>query len=86
MTRLTSRIGEAVMRRLGIDDKQIRRATVLSRISWAKNHMLDPQEIYLQSGDPKTEKRGPYLEDYKQELRSLTPSTSTTCCCTPCAS
>ena len=23
------------------------------RISWAKNHMLDPQELYLQSADPR---------------------------------
>ena len=49
------------MRRLGIDDKQLTPRTVLSRISWAKNHMLDPQEVYLQSADPKTEKRRAHL-------------------------
>src|SRR6476660_6661829 len=47
---------KSVMRRLGIDDKQTTPRSVLSHISWAKNHMLDPQEIYLQSGDPKTER------------------------------
>ncbi len=36
------------MRRLGLDDKQLTPRVVLSRISWAKNHMLDPQEAYLQ--------------------------------------
>ncbi|MGH9569319.1 MAG: UvrD-helicase domain-containing protein, partial [Candidatus Angelobacter sp.] len=38
---------KGVMRRLGIDDKQLKPSVVLSRISWAKNHMLDPQEMYL---------------------------------------
>ena len=44
---------KGIMRRLGLDDKQLTPRNVLSRISWAKNHMLDPQEIYLQSADPK---------------------------------
>ncbi|HEY2362572.1 MAG TPA: UvrD-helicase domain-containing protein, partial [Candidatus Angelobacter sp.] len=38
---------KGVMRRLGLDDKQLKPSAVLSRISWAKNHMLDPQELYL---------------------------------------
>ncbi len=59
---------KAAMRRLGIDDKQLTPRTVLSRISWAKNHMLDPQEVYLQSGDPKTERVAHIYEVYKQEL------------------
>src|SRR5450631_3458927 len=46
----------SVMRRLGIDDKQTTPRSVLSHISHAKNHMLDPQEVYLQSADPKTER------------------------------
>jgi DNA helicase-2/ATP-dependent DNA helicase PcrA len=41
---------------------------VLGRISWAKNHMLDPQEVYLQSGDPKTERVAHIYEVYRQEL------------------
>src|ERR1035438_8735564 len=44
------------MRRMGLDTKQLTPRTVLSRISWAKNHMLDPQEIYLQSTDPVSER------------------------------
>jgi len=59
---------KAAMRRLGIDDKQLTPVSVLSRISWAKNHMLDPQEIYLQSADPKTERIAHIFEVYKQEL------------------
>ncbi|HET9180716.1 MAG TPA: UvrD-helicase domain-containing protein [Candidatus Angelobacter sp.] len=58
-----------VMRRLGIDDKQNKPSAVLSRISWAKNHMLDPQEMYLQSSDPLTEKVAHIFEAYRKELR-----------------
>ncbi|HEV3041861.1 MAG TPA: UvrD-helicase domain-containing protein [Candidatus Angelobacter sp.] len=60
---------KAVMKRLGIDDKQYKPSAVLSRISWAKNHMLEPQEMYLQSGDPTTEKIAHVYEVYRQELR-----------------
>ena len=59
---------KSVMRRLGLDDKELTPRTVLSRISWAKNHMLDPQEVYLQSADPKTEKISHIYEDYRKEL------------------
>ncbi|MFZ0913192.1 MAG: UvrD-helicase domain-containing protein [Candidatus Korobacteraceae bacterium] len=59
---------KAAMRRLGIDDKQLTPRNVLARISWAKNHMLDPQEVYLQSGDPKTERVAHIYEVYRQEL------------------
>jgi DNA helicase II / ATP-dependent DNA helicase PcrA len=60
---------KGVMRRLGIDDKQYKPSAVLSRISWAKNHMLDPQEMYLQSADPLTEKVAHIFEVYRKELR-----------------
>ena len=59
---------KAIMRRLGIDDKQTTPRAVLSHISWAKNHMLDPQEVYLQSGDPKTERVAQIYAEYKKEL------------------
>jgi DNA helicase-2/ATP-dependent DNA helicase PcrA len=59
---------KGIMRRMGLDDKQLTPRTVLSRISWAKNHMLDPQEIYLQSADPKMEKIAHIFEDYRKEL------------------
>ena len=60
---------KAILRRLGIDDKQITPRSVLAQISWAKNHMLDPQEVYLQSADPKTERTAHIYEEYRKELR-----------------
>jgi len=60
---------KGIMRRMGLDDKQLTPRNVLSRISWAKNHMLDPQEIYLQSADPKMEKIAHIFEEYRKELR-----------------
>ncbi len=59
---------KSVMKRLGVDDKQLTPRIVLGRISWAKNHMLDPQEFYLQSADPKTEKIAHLFEQYRKEL------------------
>ncbi len=60
---------KSIMKRLGLDDKQLTPRTVLGRISWAKNHMLDPQELYLQSADPKTERIAHLYEEYRKELR-----------------
>jgi DNA helicase-2/ATP-dependent DNA helicase PcrA len=57
------------MKRMGVDDKELTPRIALGRISWAKNHMLDPQEIYLQSADPKTEKIAHIYEEYRKELR-----------------
>jgi DNA helicase-2/ATP-dependent DNA helicase PcrA len=59
---------KAIMRRLGVDDKQTTPRSVLAHISWAKNHMLDPQEVYLQSADPKTERVAQIYAEYKREL------------------
>ncbi|HUZ04077.1 MAG TPA: UvrD-helicase domain-containing protein [Acidobacteriaceae bacterium] len=61
-------IVKQTMKRMGIDDKQLTPRQVLSRISWAKNHMLDPQEMYLQSADPKTERIAHIFEQYTKEL------------------
>jgi DNA helicase-2/ATP-dependent DNA helicase PcrA len=62
-------IVKQVMRRMGIDDKQLTPRTVLGRISWAKNHMLDPQEFYLNSTDPTSERISHIYEAYRKELR-----------------
>jgi len=59
---------KSVMKRLGIDDKQTTPRGVLAHISWAKNHMLDPQEVYLQSADPKTERVAQIYAEYKKDL------------------
>ena len=52
----------------GLTTSRPRRASVLAHISWAKNHMLDPQEVYLQSADPKTERVAQIYAEYKKEL------------------
>jgi DNA helicase II / ATP-dependent DNA helicase PcrA len=62
-------IVKQAMRRMGLDTKQLTPRTVLGRISWAKNHMLDPQEIYLQSTDPVAERIAHIYEIYRKELR-----------------
>ncbi|MCL6464703.1 MAG: UvrD-helicase domain-containing protein, partial [Acidobacterium ailaaui] len=58
-----------IMRRMGLDDKQLTPRVVLSRISWAKNHMMDPQEYFLQSADPVSEKVAHIFEAHRKELR-----------------
>ena len=60
---------KAAMRRLGLDDKQMKPSAVLARISWAKNHMRDPIEVYQSSADPKSERVAHIYEIYRQELR-----------------
>jgi superfamily I DNA/RNA helicase len=59
---------KAALRKLGLDDKSLKPAAVLSRISWAKNHMLDPESLYLQSRDPKTETVAHVFQEYKAQL------------------
>ncbi len=59
---------KAAMRRLGLDTKQLTPSAVLARISWAKNHMLDPESVYLQSADPKAERVAHIFKVYEQEL------------------
>ena len=59
---------KAVMRRMGIDDKQLTPRVVLSKISWAKNHMIDPQEYYLNSSDPTSERIAHIFDAYKKDL------------------
>ena len=57
------------MRRMGLDTKQLTPRTVLGRISWAKNHMVDPQEYYLGSKDPNSERIAHIFKGYQAELR-----------------
>ena len=62
-------IVKQVMRRMGLDTKQLTPRQVLGRISWAKNHMVDPQEYYLASKDPNSERIAHIFQSYKAELR-----------------
>jgi len=62
-------IVKQIMRRMGLDTKQLTPRTVLGRISWAKNHMIDPQEYYLESKDPNSERIAHIFQGYKAELK-----------------
>jgi DNA helicase II / ATP-dependent DNA helicase PcrA len=61
-------IVKQVMRRMGLDTKQLTPRTVLGQISWAKNHMVDPQEYYLGSKDPNSERVAHIYKSYQAEL------------------
>ncbi len=56
------------IKRLGIDDKKLTPRSVLGLISSAKNHMQDPQEMYLNSAEPKMERIAHIYKIYKDEL------------------
>ena len=59
---------KAALKRLGFDDKQLKPSVALGRISWAKNHMIDPQEYFLASTNPMEEKIAHIFEIYRKEL------------------
>ena len=59
---------KAALKRLAIDDKQLKPRVALGRISWAKNHMIDPQEYFLASTNPMEEKIAHVFEIYRKEL------------------
>jgi DNA helicase-2/ATP-dependent DNA helicase PcrA len=56
------------LKRLGVDDKQLKPRVALGRISWAKNHMIDPQEYFLASTNPLEEKIAHVFKIYRDEL------------------
>jgi DNA helicase-2/ATP-dependent DNA helicase PcrA len=58
-----------IMKRMGLDTKQLTPRTVLGRISWAKNHMVDPQDYFLGSKDPNSERVAHIFKAYQDELR-----------------
>jgi DNA helicase-2/ATP-dependent DNA helicase PcrA len=58
-----------IMKRMGLDTKQLTPRTVQSRISRAKNHMVDPQETFLNSKDPTGERVAHIYQAYQDELR-----------------
>ncbi len=59
---------KSAIKRLGLDDKKLTPRSVLGLISSAKNHMQDPQEMYLNSADPKMERIAHLYKIYKDEL------------------
>jgi DNA helicase-2/ATP-dependent DNA helicase PcrA len=60
---------KGAIKRLGLDDKKLTPRAVLGFISSAKNHMQDPQEMYLNSADPKMERIAHIYKIYRDELR-----------------
>jgi DNA helicase-2/ATP-dependent DNA helicase PcrA len=59
---------KAAIKRLGFDDKQLKPRVALGRISWAKNHMIDPQEYFLASTNPMEERIAHIFKIYRDEL------------------
>ena len=59
---------KAALKRLGHDDKQLKPSVALGKISWAKSHMIDPQEYFLASTNPLEEKIAHIFEIYRKEL------------------
>jgi DNA helicase-2/ATP-dependent DNA helicase PcrA len=57
-----------IMKRMGLDIKQLTPRTVLGRVSWAKNHMVDPQDYFLGSKDPNSERIAHLFKAYQDEL------------------
>ena len=63
-----SALVKQIMKRMGLDTKQLTPRTVQSRISWAKNHMVDPQDFFLGSKDPTSERVAHIFQAYQAEL------------------
>src|ERR1700761_8125047 len=59
---------KTALKRLGVDDKSLKPRVALGRISWAKNHMIDPPEYFLASSNPMEEKIAHIFKIYKDEL------------------
>ena len=64
-----SALVKQIMKRMGLDTKQLTPRTVQGRISWAKNHMVDPQDYFLGSKDPTSERVAHIFQAYQAELR-----------------
>ena len=61
-------IVKTIMKRMGLDTKQLTPRNVLGKISWAKSHMIDPQSYYLGSTDPGSERIAHIYGSYRDEM------------------
>ena len=61
-------IVKQIMKRMGLDTKQMTPRSVQGRISWAKNHMVDPQDFFLGSKDANSERIAHIFKAYQDEL------------------
>jgi DNA helicase-2/ATP-dependent DNA helicase PcrA len=59
---------KTALKRLGLDNKQLKPSVALGKISWAKSHSIDPQEYFLASTNPMEEKIAHIFEIYRKEL------------------
>ncbi|HKZ42488.1 MAG TPA: UvrD-helicase domain-containing protein, partial [Candidatus Hodarchaeales archaeon] len=58
------------LRELGLDEKAYSPRSVLSRISYAKNHGISPEGLYAQAFDPKSERMAVLYDLYEKRLKS----------------
>ncbi len=75
------------LKRLSLDDKTLKPRVALGRISWAKNHMIDPAGIFPRFHEPHGREDRPHLQDLQRGARqSQRPRLATTSCSKPFAS
>jgi DNA helicase-2/ATP-dependent DNA helicase PcrA len=64
-----ARLVKAVVSELGLGEQTATPRSILSRISYAKNRGLSPEDLYRQAPDPPTEKLATIFERYQRRLR-----------------
>ena len=63
------RVVKAVLRHLGLAEKEVQARTVLSRISFAKNHGKNPETFFQSAADPLAERIAVIFDHYTRELK-----------------
>lgn len=63
-------IVKSCLKELSLDDKAYSPRSVLSRISYAKNHGISPESFYSQSYDSKSERMAVIYSHYEKRLKS----------------
>ncbi len=61
---------KSCLKELSLDDKAYSPRSVLSRISYAKNHGISPENFYSQSYDSKSERMAVIYSHYEKRLKS----------------
>ena len=64
-----ARLIKTIVNELGLGEQAASPRSLLSRISYAKNRGLSPQDLYRQAPDPATEKLATIFERYERKLR-----------------
>jgi DNA helicase-2/ATP-dependent DNA helicase PcrA len=63
-------IVKSCLKELSLDDKAYSPRSVLSRISYAKNHGISPESLYSQAYDPKSERMAVLYSHYEKRLKN----------------